>query len=124
MPMLGMRWVPCPRRLAGNVLELSLLAAAQRFGMAGGACSLDHLEDTLAHAALANLVVGADQLERLALDQGVLFLLERRAGLAETLAAPTRHRPARERVGGHLVEEVRHRHVQDLGELKEPARTD
>jgi hypothetical protein len=56
MPMLGMRWVPCPRRLAGNVLELSLLAAAQHF-MAGGAYGLDHLENALADAAFANLLL-------------------------------------------------------------------
>src|SRR6476661_4588774 len=86
---------------------------------------LYHLEDALAHAALADLVVGAHQLERLALDQRILLLLERRGRLAETaLAAAARHRPAGERVGGHLVEEIRHRHVEHLGELEQAARAD
>ena len=48
---------------------------------------LDHLEDALAHAAFADLVVGPHQLERLALDQRILLLVERRAGLTEALAA-------------------------------------
>jgi hypothetical protein len=60
---------------------------------------LDHLEDALAHAAFADLVVGAHQLEGLALDQRILLLLERRAGLAEALAAAARHRAARQDVG-------------------------
>src|SRR5690349_5496274 len=51
-------------------------APAQDLGMAGGADRLDHLEDALAHATLADLVVGAHQLERLALDQRILLLLE------------------------------------------------
>ena len=54
----------------------------------------------------------------------MLLLRERCAGLAEALAATARHGPARERVGWHLVEEVRHRYVQHLGELVKPARTD
>ena len=58
--------------------------------MAGRADGLDHLEDALAHAALADLVVGAHQLERLALDQRILLLLERRGRLAEP---PLRPRP-------------------------------
>src|SRR5580765_7963673 len=93
--------------------------------MARRAHRLHHLEDALAYAALANLVVGAHQLERLALDQRILFLLERRGSLAETaLAAATRHRPAGERVGGHLVEEIRYRHVEHLGELEQAAGAD
>src|SRR5215216_7688557 len=103
---------------------LLALTAAQHLGVAGRADGLDHLEDALADAAFADLVVGAHQLERLALDQRILLLLERRAGLAEALAAAARHRPARQRVGRHLVEEVRHRHVEYLGELVKPARTD
>src|SRR5260370_13576652 len=92
--------------------------------MAGRAHRLDHLEDALAHPRLADLVVGPHQLQRLALDQRILLLLERRAGLAEALAPATRHRPAGQRVGRHLVEEVGHRHIQDLGKFVEPARTD
>src|SRR5258707_14527350 len=98
------------------------LAPTQHFGVAGGSHSLDHLENALAHAALTDLVVGAHQLERLALDEGVLLLLERRAGLPEALSAAARHRAARKRVGRHFVEEIRHRHIQHLGELEEPAR--
>src|SRR5262249_39950092 len=64
------------------------------------------------------------QLQRLALDQGILLLLERRAGFAEALAAAARHRPARQRIRRHLVEEVRHRYIQHLGELIEAARPD
>src|SRR5215469_9125057 len=61
--------------------------ATQDFGVAGRPYRLDHFEDALANAALADLVVSAHQFERLALDQRVLFLFERRAGLAEALAA-------------------------------------
>src|SRR5216683_527781 len=103
---------------------LAPFAAAQNLGMAGGAHGLDHLEDALAHAGLADLVVGAHQFQGLALDQRILFLLERRAGLAEALAPTTRHRPAGQRVGRHLVEEIRHRNVQYLGEFEQPARAD
>ena len=63
----------------------ALLTVSQHLGMAGR--SHDHLEDALADAAFADLVVGAHQLQRLALDQRILLLLERRAGLAEALAA-------------------------------------
>src|SRR5581483_6886167 len=104
---------------------LAALAAAQDLGMAGGADRLHHLEDALAHAALANLVVGTHQLERLALDQRILLLLEGSGGLAEAaLAAAARHRPAGERVRGHLAEEVGDRHVEHLGELEQAARAD
>src|SRR5919109_1245540 len=105
---------PLPHALLTASWRLGALAAAQHLGMACRTYGLDHFEDALAHAAFADLVVGAHQLERLALDQRILLLLERRAGLAEALAAAARHRPARQGVGGHLVEEVRHRHVEHL----------
>jgi hypothetical protein len=57
--------------------------------MARRAHGLDHLEDALAHAAFADFVVGAHQLERLALDQRILLLLERRAASPK----PLRPRP-------------------------------
>src|SRR6185312_6564885 len=117
------RWLFWPRP-AGLPPDLAALAAAQDLGVAGGADGLDHLEDALAHAVFADLVVGPHQLQRLALDQRILFLLERRGGLAEALLAAARHRPAGERVGGHLVEEIGHRHVEHLGELEQPARAD
>src|SRR5690242_9002982 len=80
---------------------------SQDLGMAGGPHRLDHLEDALAHATLANFVIGAHQFERLALDQRILLLLERRRRLAEAaLAAAARHRPPGQRVRGHLVEEI------------------
>ena len=47
---------------------LTPFAAAQNLGMAGRTHGLDHLEDALAHAGLADLVVGPNQLEGLALD--------------------------------------------------------
>src|ERR1700759_1421067 len=114
-----------PRQAMGRLTgALAALAAAQHFGMAGCAHGLDHLEDALADTALPDLVVGAHQLERLALDQRILLLLERGGGLAEALLAAARHRPAGERVRWHLVEEVRDRHVEHLGELEQAARTD
>src|SRR5580704_8957836 len=76
---------------------LTPFAAAQNLGMAGGAHGLDHLEDTLAHPRLADLVVGPHQFQGLALDQRILFLLERRAGLTEALAPTTRRWPASHR---------------------------
>src|SRR6266851_2815085 len=103
---------------------LAPFAAAQNLGMAGSPHGLDHLEDALAHAGFANLVVGPHQFQGLALDQRILFLLERRAGLAEALATTTRHGPDGQRVGRHLVEEIRHRDVQYLGEFEQPARAD
>src|SRR5258708_31996698 len=103
---------------------LAAFSTPQDLGMAGGAHRLDHLEDALAHPRLANLVVSAHQLQRLALDQRILLLLERRGGLAEALAAAARHRPAGERIRRHLVEEIRHGHIEHLGELEEAARTD
>src|SRR5829696_6874997 len=114
----------CQRCSMGDLMLFAALWAVQHLGVAGRADGLDHLEDALADAAFADLVVGAHQLQRLALDQRILLLLERRAGLAEALAAAARHRPARQRVGRHLVEEVRNRHVEHLGELVKPARTD
>src|SRR5258708_15134358 len=92
--------------------------------MGGGARGLGPPEDSVGHAVLADRVVGAGQVQGLALDQRILFLLERRAGLAEALAPTTRHRPAGQRVGRHLVEEIRHRNVQYLGEFEQPARAD
>src|SRR5258708_35490186 len=74
-------------------------AAAQHLGMAGGPDRLDHLEDALADPALADLVIGANQLERLALDQRVLLLLQRRAGLAQALSATARHVTAPQTTG-------------------------
>jgi hypothetical protein len=68
---------------AGSVPGFAPFAAAQDLGMAGRAHGFDHFENALAHPRLADLVVGA---QGLALDQRVLFLLERRAGLAETFA--------------------------------------
>src|SRR3979409_2107379 len=103
---------------------LAPFAAAQNLGMAGGPHGLDHLEDALAHAGFADLVVGPHQFQGLALDQRILFLLERRAGLAEALATTTRHGPAGQRVGRHLVEEIGDRNIQYLGELEQPARAD
>jgi hypothetical protein len=50
---------------------------------------VDHLEDALKHAAFTDIVVGAHQLNGLALDRRVLLLLKRRADLAEALAAAT-----------------------------------
>src|SRR6266567_6401785 len=86
---------------------LAALSTPQDLGMAGGTHRLDHLEDALAHPRLANLVIGPHELERLALDQRILLLLEGRGGLAEAaLAAAARHRPAGERIGRHLVEEI------------------
>src|ERR1700687_80272 len=89
---------------------LTPFAAAEDLGMAGGAHGLDHLEDALAHPGFADLVVGPHQFQGLALDQRILFLLERRAGLAEALAPTTRHRPPGKRICWHLVEEVGNRH--------------
>src|ERR1700730_1038937 len=103
---------------------LTPFAAAQNLGMAGGAHGLDHLEDTLAHPRLADLVVGPHQFQGLALDQRILFLLERRAGLAEPLAPTTRPGPPEQRVARHLVEEIGPRYVQPLGEFEQPARAD
>src|SRR4029077_6845265 len=103
---------------------LASFAAAQNLGMAGRSHGLDHLEDALAHPGFADLVVGAHQFEGLALDQRVLFLLERRASFAEALAPTTRHRPAGQRVGRHLVEEIGYRDVLYLGKLQQPPRTD
>src|SRR5215212_4891863 len=117
----------CQQRQSVDSLRrtgVARLTAAQHLGIARHTHGLDHLEDALANAAFTDLVVGAHQLERLALDQRILLLLERRAGLAEALATAARHRPARQSVGRHLVEEVRHRHVEHLGELVKPARTD
>src|SRR5258708_39580239 len=119
----GLRQIAAgPHQKAPKKPRSAPLAPAQHFGVAGGSHGLDHLENALAHATLANLVVGAHQLERLALDEGVLLLLERRAGLTEALSAAARHRAARKCVGRHFVEEIRHRHIQHLGELEEPAR--
>src|SRR5262245_6404729 len=109
---------------SGSLGGFPLFTTAQHLGMTCRTHGLDHLEDALAHAAFTDLVVGAHQLQRLALDQRILLLLERRAGLAEALAAAPRHRAARQRVGRHLVEEIGHRHIEDLGELEEPARAD
>jgi hypothetical protein len=49
------------------------LAASQHFGVAGRTHGLDHLEDALADTALADLVIGTDQLERLGLEQSGSF---------------------------------------------------
>src|SRR5258708_11908595 len=103
---------------------LAAFSTPQDLGMAGGAHRLDHLEDALAHPRLADLVVGAHQFQRLALDQRILFPLERRTGLAEALAPATGHWPAGQRVGRHFVEEIGHRHIQYLGEFEQPARAD
>src|SRR5215472_6825949 len=92
--------------------------------MAGGTYRLDHLKDALAHPRLAYLVVGPHQFQRLALDQRILLLLERRGGLAETLTAAARHRPSGEGVRRHLIEEIGHRHVEHLGELEQPPPAD
>src|SRR5258708_1163690 len=92
--------------------------------MTGGAEDFDHFEAALAHPGLGDLVIGADQLERLALDQRVLLLLEGRCRLAEALAVASRQRPASQHIGRHPVEEIQHRHVERLGELEQPARAD
>src|SRR5471030_511984 len=108
----------------GSKGRSATFTTAQDLGMAGGAHGLAHFEDTLAYTVLADLVVGPHQLERLALDQGVFFLLERGRGLAETFFTAARHRPARQGIGGHFVEKVGDRHVQHLREFEEPARSD
>ena len=108
----GSQRVPCAQLPRPS--PSAALATAQGLGMAGGPDGLDHLEHALAHPGFADFVVGADQFEGLALDQRVLFLLERSAGLAEAaLAAASRHRPSGQRIGRHFVEEVRHRHVEN-----------
>src|SRR5215471_618672 len=112
------------RQFASLTPLRAALATAQNLGVARRTHGLHHLEDALAHAAFADLVVGANQLERLTLDQRILLLLEGCAGLAEALAPAARHRTSRQSVRRHLVEEVRHRHIENLGELVEPARTD
>src|SRR5258708_9067757 len=91
---------------------LAAFSTPQDLGMAGGAHRLDHLEDALAHPRLADLVVGAHQFQRLALDQRILFPLARRTGLAEALPPATRHCPPGPPVGGHFVEELAHRTTQ------------
>ncbi len=103
-------------------------AAAENLRMARGTRCLDQLEDALAHARLADLVVGAHQFERLALDQRILLLLERGRLFAQIdhVAATARSRlagclPGRRR---HLIEEVGDGHVEHLGELVQPAGAD
>src|SRR5262245_55159171 len=91
--------------------------------MAGRTHRLDHLEDALANTGLADLVVSPHQFQRLALDERILFLFERCASFTEGLATATRHGPAGQRVGRHLLEEVRHRNIEYLGELEKPARS-
>lgn len=95
--------------------------AAEPLCVARGADRLDRLEDALAHLRLADLVVGAHELERFALDERITLLVEGRALLAERndLAAATHHGSAGESLARHLVEEVGDRHVEDLGELKQ-----
>src|SRR5262245_51813613 len=66
-------------------LSRALLVASQDFGVACRTERLDHLEDAPADAGLADLVVSPHQLQRLSLDQRILFLLERCGGLAEVL---------------------------------------
>ena len=93
--------------------------------MARGTEGPHHLIDTLTHSVFPNLVVGPHQLQRLALDQGILLFLERRGGVAEpALSAAARHRPAIQRVRGHLLEEIRYRYIQHLAELEQPTRAD
>lgn len=108
-------------QVATEPLDCAALSATQDLGVARRTDGLHDLEDTLAHAIFTYLGVGAHQLKRLALDSGGHFLLERRAPFAEALAVADRHRPAGQRIGRHLVEEVRHRYVEHLGELVEPA---
>src|SRR5689334_22866529 len=102
---------------------LAALPPPQNLGMAGGTYRLDHFKDALAHPRLAYLVVGSHQFQRLALDQRILLLLEGRRGLAEALAATARHRSAGKGVRRHLVEEIGNWHVEHLGKLEQPART-
>jgi hypothetical protein len=95
-------------------------SAVQHLGVTRGARSLDHLEDALGHAAFTDLVVGAHQLQRLALDQRILLLLER--------PKPLRPRPDIGRpesaLDGISSKKYDTGTPQHLGKLVEPARTD
>jgi hypothetical protein len=80
---------------------------------------LREIEHLLAHARVLDAVVGAHELERLALGERVGLVIG--GSLVEAAIAAARGRCD---LGRHLVEEELDRHVEDLGELIEPARAD
>ena len=59
----------------------SPLVARQNLAVARCTHGRDHIEDALPNASLTNLVVSPHQLQRLALDKGMIVLFERCAGL-------------------------------------------
>jgi hypothetical protein len=74
---------------------------------------LDHLADLLAHVLVADLVVGAHQLQRFP------SLCSSPPPVALSLAG--RFCVSQRTARAHLLEEERHRHIEHLGEFEEPA---
>src|SRR3546814_205181 len=96
-----------------SVVRLRRLAAARDRERLG------HLAQTLTHARLADLIIGAHQLQRLALDHRNELLLGQRAPPARVL----RRRAGRHLVG-HLVEEEVDGHVEHPRQVEQSARAD
>jgi len=115
-------WAPLASHGRGGVLRLRralLFCAPKHLRMTCGANRLDHLEQSLSHAGLPNFIVGTDQLKRFSSYQRVLLLLEGCGFLPNVLPVASA-----QGIGGHLLEEMRDGHIQDLCEFHKTAGTD